>query len=65
MNSKDLFGLGLFIIMVSAACLYVSNGESFFHYSSIIYFLVFVGCVMTTKAFYDALVSNTKGELDA
>jgi len=60
MKSKDLFGLGTFISMCASAILYLENGHSFFHYTSIIYFLIFIGIVMTTKAFSDANVGDSE-----
>jgi hypothetical protein len=55
MNKRNLFGLGLSIMVCAGAILYGTNGEEVFHYSSIIYLIFFIGAVMVIKAFHDAL----------
>lgn len=53
LDKGDLFTLGLFITMVSGLILYLTNGKPFLHYTSIIYFGLFVGVMMTIRAFKD------------
>ena len=51
MKMEDTYGIGMMTTAISLAIFYLSNGESFFHYSTLLYGISFIGLIFINKAF--------------